>query len=168
MQACQQCHAETAQWLKARVIAVQDSTVSLLNRAGYATAVAAKLFEIAHKAQAGGKNLDKDLYDKAKDLYQEAFYRVNFIGAENSVGFHNPPEAGRICGDAAAMAGRAEALLRQALAKAGVEVPGEVNLELAKYLDKRGVKGLNFQPQLEYKDPYGIQQMLTSEKSLGK
>lgn len=67
-----------------------------------------------------------------------------------------------------AMAGKAEALLREALAKAGVETPAEVNLELAKYLNKRGLKNLNFQAQLEFKDPYGIQEMLTPEKSLGK
>ena len=94
MVACQQCHAESADWLKAQVIAIQDRTTSLLNRAGYATAVAAKLFEAAHKAQADGKNIDKALYDQAKDLYLEAFYRINYIGAENSVGFHNPTEAG--------------------------------------------------------------------------
>ena len=59
MVACQQCHAESADWLKARVLAIQDRTTSLLNRAGYANAVAAKLFEAVHKAQADGKNIDK-------------------------------------------------------------------------------------------------------------
>ena len=51
-----------------------------------------------------GKTIDRTSIDRAKDLYLEAFYRVIFIGAENSVGFHNPSEAGRICGDAVAMA----------------------------------------------------------------
>ena len=72
MKACQQCHAESSQWLKERVVAIQDRTVSLMNRSGYALAVAAKLFEMAHKAQAEGKKLDKGLYDQAKDLYLEA------------------------------------------------------------------------------------------------
>ena len=98
-----------------------------MNRSGYAAAVAAKLFETAHKAQAEGKKIDKALYDQAKDLYLEAFYRVIYIGAENSVGFHNPTEAGRICGDAVAMAEKSDGLLRQALTKAGVEVPANVN-----------------------------------------
>ena len=167
MAACQQCHAETADWLKSQVIALQDRTTSLLNRSGYATAVAAKLFETAHKAQAEGKNIDKGLYDQAKDLYLEAFYRVNYIGAENSVGFHNPTEAGRICGDAVAFAEKASALLRQALAKAGVEAPADLNQELAKYLQNRGVKKLNFKPAEEFKDPYGTQNMLTPAASLG-
>ncbi|MDP3181737.1 MAG: ammonia-forming cytochrome c nitrite reductase subunit c552 [Desulfobaccales bacterium] len=168
LKACQQCHAESAQWLKDRVIATQDRTVSLMNRAGYAVAVAAKLFEMAHKAQAEGKTIDKDLYEQAKDLYLEAFYRVIFMGAENSVGFHNPTEAGRILGDAVALAGKSEALLRQALTKAGVAVPAEVNLELAKYLNNRGVKELNFKPEFEFKDPFGTQEMLTPARSLGK
>lgn len=168
LHACTQCHAETTQWLRDRVIAIQDRTVSLMNRAGYATATAAKLFEMAHKAQAEGKTIDKGLYDKAKDYYLEAFYRVNFIGAENSVGFHNPTEAGRICGDAVAMAAKSEALLRQALTKAGVEVPAEVNLELAKYLNKRGVKPLNFRPELEFKDPFSVQDMIISPAAMGK
>jgi nitrite reductase (cytochrome c-552) len=168
LRACQQCHAETTQWLRNRVYGIQDRTVSLLNRAGYATAAAAKLFEMANKVQAEGKPIDKGLYDKAKDLYLEAFYRVNYMGAENSVGFHNPVEGMRILGDAIAQASKSEALLRQALTKAGVEVPAEVNLELAKYLNQRGVKPLNFQPQLEFQDPYGVQEMLTPTASLGK
>ena len=168
MKACQQCHAESAQWLKDRVVTTQDRTVSLMNRSGYAVAVTAKLFEMAHKAQGEGKKIDKPLYDQAKDLYLEALYRVIFIGAENSIGFHNPTEAGRICGDAVAMAMKSDALLRQALTKAGVEVPANVNLELAKYLNKRGVKPLNFKPELEFKDPFGIQPMLTPDNSMGK
>ncbi len=168
MRACVQCHSESAQWLKDRVIATQDRTISMMNRAGYAAAVTAKLFEMAHKAQAAGKSLDKELYDKAKDLYLEAFYRVNYIAAENSVGFHNPTEGLRILGDAIAMAGKADGLLRQALTKAGVEVPANVNLELAKYLNKRGVKPLNFKPEFEFKDPFGIQEMLTPAATMGR
>jgi nitrite reductase (cytochrome c-552) len=168
MRACQQCHTETPEWLTSQVIAIQDRTVSLMNRAGYAAAVSAKLFETVHKAQEQGKNIDKALYEQAKNLYEEAMYRIIFIGAENSVGFHNPSEAGRICGDAIAMSMRSEALLRQALAKAGVDVPANINLEMAKYLNDRGVKKLKFRPEFEFKDPFGVQEMLTPVKSMGK
>jgi nitrite reductase (cytochrome c-552) len=167
MRACQQCHTETPEWLKKQVLAIQDRTVSLMQRAGYATAVTAKLIEMAHKAQADGKLIDQDLYNKAKDLYIEAFYRVIFTGAENSVGFHNPTEVTRMLGDAIAMAGKSDALLRQALTKAGVAVPADVNLELAKYVNKRGVKPLNFQPKMEFADPFGNQDKLTPRASLG-
>jgi nitrite reductase (cytochrome c-552) len=83
-----------------------------------------------------------------------------YIGAENSVGFHNPTEAARNLGDAVAFAGKAEALLRQALTKAGVEVPMVVNLDLNKYLDERGKKKLTFQKEAEFKDPFGVQERL--------
>jgi len=153
MKACVQCHTEGAEWLKGQVTAIQDRTTSQMIRSGYSTATVAKLFEIVHKAQAEGKMIDKDLYDKAKDFYEEAFYRVVFIGAENSVGFHNPTEALRITGDALAFSGKAEGLLRQALAKAGVNVPIKVDLELSKYLDNRGEKKLMGNPAFEIKDP---------------
>jgi nitrite reductase (cytochrome c-552) len=167
MKACQQCHTETPQWLTDQVTAIQDRTVSLMNRSGYACAVTAKLFDTAHKAQEQGKKIDEALYQKAKDLYLEAFYRVIFIGAENSIGFHNPSEAGRILGDAVAMAMRAEALLRQALTKAGVDLPADINLEMVKYVNERGVKKLKFRPEMEFKDPFGIQEMLTPAKFSG-
>ena len=65
------------------------------------------------------------------------------------------------------MAGKSDALLRQALTKAGVAVPANVNLELAKYLNKRGVKPLNFQPNMEFADPFGNQDKLTPRASMG-
>ncbi len=157
MKACMQCHSEKPEWLREQVIAIQDRTVSLMLRSGYATATVAKLFEMANKAQAAGRQIDKDLYAKAKDHYEEAFYRVVFISAENSTGFHNPSEALRILTDAAGHAGKADGLLRQALTKAGVDVPLTVNLELNKYLDQRGEKKLRFDPKVEIKDPYGVQ-----------
>ena len=57
----------------------------------------------------------------------------------------------------AAFAGKAEGLLRQALAKAGIDVPQMVNLELDKYLDGRGQKKLAFQKAVEFEDPFGVQ-----------
>lgn len=168
LRGCQQCHTESVEWLKNQIFAIQDRTVSLMNRAGYATAVAAKLFEKAHKARDEGKEIDRILYERAKDLYLEAFYRVIFIGAENSVGFHNPGEAGRICGDAVAMAAKSESLLRQILAMADVPVPVDVRLEMARYLNERGVRKLKFRPELELVDPFGNQERLTPANSLGK
>lgn len=157
MKACVQCHTESAEWLMDQVTSIQDRVVSLMIRSGYATATVAKLLETTHKAQAEGKVVDQVLYDKAKDFYHEAFYRVIYIGAENSLGFHNPTEATRVMGDATAFAGKAEGLLRQALTKAGVEVPVDVDLELTKYLDERGKKKLRFQKDVEFKDPFGVQ-----------
>lgn len=162
LRACGQCHAEDTEWLKQRVISIQDRTVSLMLRAGYGTATAAKLFELAHNAQAQGAQFDQKIYDQAKDYYEEAFYRQLFIGAENSVGFHNPPEALRVLGDAVAFAGKSEALLRQMLAQAGVAVPATIDLELKKYVDERGEKRLMGKPEQEIKDLFGIQKRFMS------
>jgi nitrite reductase (cytochrome c-552) len=158
LRACVQCHSESAEWLRAQVESIQDRTVSLMIRSGYATATVAKLLEKVHTVQAAGKTVDTSLYDRAKDYYMEAFLRLNFIGAENSVGFHNPAEALRVLGDSLAFAGKSEALLRQALAKAGVDVPVKVDLEMNKYLEGRGQKKLNFDPKVEIKDPFGVQE----------
>ena len=157
MRACQQCHAESPDWLKERVFSIQDRTVSMMLRSGYATATVAKLFETTHKARDAGKPIDEALYAKAKDFYEEAFYRTLFIGAENSIGFHNPTEGLRILGDSIAFATKAEGFLRQLLAKAGVDVPVKVDLEIMKYVDERGEKKFKFNPSLEFKDPMGLQ-----------
>ena len=158
LRACVQCHSESEEWLRAQVEAIQDRTVSLIIRSGYANATVAKLFETVHNARSSGKNIDKALYDKAKDYYEEAFYRNIFVGAENSVGFHNPAEALRVLGDSIAFAGKAEGYLREALAKAGVDVPVKVDLQLHKYVESRGEKKLKFIPSMEIKDPYGVQE----------
>jgi len=160
LKACQQCHTETPEWLRNQVVAIQDRTASLMIRAGYATATAAKLIEKVHAVQAEGKEIDQKLYEQAKDFYMEAFFRSLYIGAENSMGFHNPTEAMRILGDSTAFAMKAEGLLRQALTKAGEEVPMTVNLELDKYLNERGKKKLMQQKGMEFKDPFGVQDRL--------
>jgi nitrite reductase (cytochrome c-552) len=40
-----------------------------------------------------------------------------------------------------------------------VDVPMKVDLELAKYLDMRGEHQLDFDPELEIKDPMNLQDM---------
>ncbi len=161
MRACRQCHTESADWLEKQVFHIQDRTVSMLNRAGYATATAAKLFERLHREQQKGLRVEENLYQRAVDLYKRAFLRVVFIAAENSSGFHNPAEAGRVLTDAVALAGRAEALLRQMLAAGGIQLPEKIDLELAKYLNNRGERGLTFRKEQQFQDPFGNQQIFT-------
>ena len=74
------------------------------------------------------------------------------------MGFHNPTEALRVLGDSIAFAVKAEAYLRQILTKAGVDVPLRVDLELSKYLEGRGAKKLPGHPEMEFKDPMGVQE----------
>ena len=44
------------------------------------------------------------------------------------------------------------------MTQAGVSVPIKVDLEIKKYVDQRGEKKLPFDPALEFKDPYGLQE----------
>jgi nitrite reductase (cytochrome c-552) len=147
--ACAACHTETADQLRAKVIAIQDRTEAIYIKAGYATATDAKLFEMANKAAAAGKNIDKAQYAQARENYEQAFYRLIFIGAENSTGFHNPKEAARVLTDSAKYAAVADAQLRTMLTQAGVTVPAQVDLELPKYLNNRGTKRLMHRKEQE-------------------
>jgi nitrite reductase (cytochrome c-552) len=167
MRACSQCHTESASWLKDQVFAIQDRTVSLQNRAGFAAAAVTKLFELVHAQRDAGKAIDQGLYQKAKNFYMQTFLRIVFVGAENSCGFHNPPEAGRVLGDAIAFSFKAEALLRQLLAKAGAEAPEPINLQLANYLNNRGEKKLGFKRDQMFTDPFDIENYFTPEGAKG-
>ena len=164
---CAQCHPDSADWLKEQILVTQKRTLSLMVRAGYANATAAKLFEMLHKSQAAGTKFDQNIYAKAKESYMQGFLRLNFVAAENSVGFHNATESARILGDSLAYASKTEIMLRQMLVKAGVNVPEKINLELNKYLSNRGKHKLNFRPYEEFKDPYGTQDYFTPKDVKG-
>jgi nitrite reductase (cytochrome c-552) len=153
LRACAACHTETPDALRAKVYTIQDNTMAVYLKAGYATATVAKLFELANKAEAAGKKIDKAVYAQAKEQYEQAFYRVVFIGAENSTGFHNPKETMRVLNDAARYASSADAQLRQMLTQAGENVAEKVDLELSKYTNMRGSKKLMFRPEHEIKSP---------------
>ena len=153
--ACKACHTESPDALRAKVYAIQDKTIAQYIRAGYATATVAKLFEMANKAEAAGKKIDRDQYAQAKEQYEQGFYRLVFIGAENSTGFHNPDEAIRVLTDASTHAAAADARLRRMLTQAGVRVPDKIDLELKKYTEGRGAKKLRFRPEHEIKIPEG-------------
>lgn len=153
LRACSQCHTESAEWVRKQVYEIQDRTASLLIRAGYECAAAAKLIGLA-KTNGTGETL---FVKRSVELYRQAFLRLVFVGAENSTGFHNPSEAKRVLGDSIMFAARSEALLRQALALRGIQVPEKPALDLATYLNGRGVKKLMFKRDQEVKDPYRMQ-----------
>ena len=153
MSACAACHAETPAQLRQKVIDIQDRFTDRYLKTGYAVATDAKLFEMANRAKGAGKQIDQELYMTAREHYEQAFYRLIFLGAENSTGFHNPVEAMRVIDDSANHASAADMHLRQLLAKVGEKVPEKVDLELPKYLNNRGAKKLQFKPEHEVKPP---------------
>ena len=125
MRACMQCHNQGPEWLKEQVFNIQDRVNHMFTKAGYSVARAALMIEAAEK----NLRIDKAQLKKAKEIYEEAYYRNTWIGAENSMGFHNPPEALRVLGDAIDQGRQAEMLAREAILKAGATPP---ELDMAK------------------------------------
>lgn len=153
MVACRGCHTASADEMRAKVIAIQQATVSRLIDTGYHVATVAKLIELANARLDATTGVPA--YDDAAAHYRQAFYRVLYMGAENSVGFHNPAEAERILKDADVEAAEAERVLRELLSSKGVAVPAEVQLGLRSYLDGRGVRQLHFMKDEYIPDPDG-------------
>ncbi len=94
--ACQTCHNFPEEEIKARVEVIQERNHALLQRA--AAALMAQLDAI-QKAKKQGAT-EKDL-QRAYELQRKAQWRLDFIAAENSMGFHAPQEAARILGESA-------------------------------------------------------------------
>ncbi len=92
--ACQGCHKFSETEMKTRVTVIQDRTRALMTRAE--EAVVGLIQDLA-KAKAGGAT-DAQLA-KAQDLQRKAQWRLDFVAAENSMGFHAPGEAARILGE---------------------------------------------------------------------
>jgi nitrite reductase (cytochrome c-552) len=89
--ACQTCHRVAEDELRARVEAVQDRNRALLDR-GQEALVAL----IDALAQAKGAGAGDERLQAARELQRKAQWRLDFVYAENSMGFHAPQEAARI------------------------------------------------------------------------
>jgi len=93
--ACLTCHPFPAEEMKARAEAIQERNAALLDRAE--NALVALLDEL--KA-ARAANVPEQKLEPALKLQRRAQFRVDFINAENSMGFHAPQEAARILAEA--------------------------------------------------------------------
>ena len=92
--ACQTCHRFPEAEMKARVEAIQDRTHALLMRAE--DALVALINDIQKAEKAG---LDETRIQAVLEFQRKAQWRVDYINAENSMGFHAPQEAARILGE---------------------------------------------------------------------
>ena len=93
--ACQTCHHFPEDEIKSRVDTIQERNHDLLQRA--AAALMDQLDAIA-AAKADGATTQS--LTPALELQRKAQWRLDFIAAENSMGFHAPQEAARILGEA--------------------------------------------------------------------
>ena len=94
-QSCQNCHRVPEKEILARAEAIQDRTADLLRR-GEAAVVSL----IVRLADAKAKGADDATLAKARGLQRKAQWRLDFVSAENSTGFHAPQEAARVLAEA--------------------------------------------------------------------
>lgn len=92
---CQVCHHFPEQEIKDRVKTIQERHHALLLRAEEADVALIRSIE-----EAGKKGVAEQLLQAARELQRKAQWRVDFVNAENSMGFHAPQEAARILGEA--------------------------------------------------------------------
>jgi len=92
---CQTCHRCPEEELKAGMVAIQDRPKALMDRAEDAVV---QLIGELEKAKKDG--VEEAKLQPIYEFQRKAQWRVDFINAENSMGFHAPQEAARILGEA--------------------------------------------------------------------
>ena len=97
--ACQTCHHFSEDEMLARVDKIQQINQDLLQRGG---AALMDLLDAVQAAKDAGATTE-ELKD-ALEMQRKAQWRLDYIAAENSMGFHAPQEAARILAEAADMA----------------------------------------------------------------
>ena len=105
--ACQTCHHVPEAELKARVESIQERTFKLRNRAMDAVV---DLIADIEKAQKAGK--PEAVLARARGHQRTAQFKLDFIEAENSTGFHAPQEAARILAESVDEARLGQVVLR--------------------------------------------------------
>lgn len=93
--ACQTCHAVPEEELKARVDTIQARTHQLMGRAAEALVA---MLDAVKAAKAAGAT-DAQLAE-VFELQRKGQWRLDFVNAENSMGFHAPQETARVLGEA--------------------------------------------------------------------
>jgi nitrite reductase (cytochrome c-552) len=93
--ACQTCHRYPEEEIKSRADAIQSRNKALMDRSEDALVDLIDALKAAKSA-----NVSADVLKQAQALQRKAQWRVDFMNAENSMGFHAPQESARILGEA--------------------------------------------------------------------
>jgi len=93
--ACQPCHKQSEDEIKARVDLIQTRNFDLMQRGG--VAITALMDAVV---AAKGEGATPEQLNAALELQRRAQWRLDFIAAENSMGFHAPQEAAKVLGEA--------------------------------------------------------------------
>jgi nitrite reductase (cytochrome c-552) len=111
---CQTCHPYPEQDLLARVTTIQDRTNDLMAKSGNALDEALTAIMAAK-----GAGVDPAKLKEVLDLQRKAQWRLDFVNAENSMGFHAPQEAARILGESIDYSRKAQVRSIELKAEAG-------------------------------------------------
>lgn len=95
--ACLGCHAFSADEMRQRAELIQSRNKALLMRAEDALVA---LFDAVGEAREAGADSAALSRAGVHALQRKAQWRIDFVNAENSMGFHAPQEAARILGEA--------------------------------------------------------------------
>ncbi|MBT6938438.1 MAG: ammonia-forming cytochrome c nitrite reductase subunit c552 [Candidatus Marinimicrobia bacterium] len=93
--ACQTCHHINEEQILKEVDIIQDRNYKLLKRGGESLMALLDAIQIAKDSGATQNELKEAL-----EFQRKAQWRLDYIAAENSMGFHAPQEAARILGEA--------------------------------------------------------------------
>jgi nitrite reductase (cytochrome c-552) len=127
--ACQTCHRWPEEELRARAEAIQQRTYELRDQA--MNALVGLITDIRLAKEAGRTDAELAL---ARQLQRQAQFRLDFVEAENSTGFHAPEEAARILAESVNLSRQGQLALRDPSFKPdftneksleGVPSPGE-------------------------------------------
>jgi nitrite reductase (cytochrome c-552) len=116
---CQTCHRAPESELRARVNVIQERNYELLQRGGAAIVA---LIDGIVAAKASGAT--PEALAPALELQRRAQWRLDFIAAENSMGFHAPQEAAKVLAEAIDYARQGEIAVLRAQAAARPSLPG--------------------------------------------
>jgi nitrite reductase (cytochrome c-552) len=116
--ACQTCHRIPEAEIKARVEQIQGRNFELMQRGGAAITSLIDAIVAAKKAGATDAQLQPAL-----ELQRKAQWRLDFIAAENSMGFHAPQEAAMVLGEALDYARQGEVVASKFTSGKGAKTP---------------------------------------------
>jgi nitrite reductase (cytochrome c-552) len=106
---CQTCHKATEEELKFRVETIQTRTFELRN-----LAMDALVQLIGDLKSARERGFNDQQLAAARDFQRKAQFYLDFVEAENSMGFHAPAEAARILGESMNFTRMGQVALRDA------------------------------------------------------
>jgi nitrite reductase (cytochrome c-552) len=101
--ACQTCHHFPEEEIKARVAVIQNRNYKLMQEAG---AALIDMLDAINSAKAAGAT--EEQLRPSLELQRKAQWRLDFVNAENSMGFHAPQEASRILAESIDLARQAQ------------------------------------------------------------